>query len=81
MFDTDGVARALTGNASLGELEASLAPAHYFRINRTEIVRLDAIAQLDPRRDRVVLSIRGLSAPVAVSVHRTPAFRRWIGIA
>jgi two-component system response regulator LytT len=79
-FDRDGVARPLTGNASLAELEASLPAADYFRINRTEIVRLDAIHQLDPQRDRVVLSVCGQPSALAVSVHRSAAFRKWAGL-
>lgn len=80
VIDLDGVARAMTGSASLAEVEASLPPAQYFRINRTEIVRLDAIAHLDPARDRIAIMLRGADHPVTVSVHRTAAFRRWIGL-
>lgn len=84
VVDLDGVARTMTGSASLAEVEASLPPAQYFRINRTEIVRLDAIAHLDPRqdprKDRIAISVRGSPQPVIVSVHRTAAFRRWIGL-
>jgi DNA-binding LytR/AlgR family response regulator len=80
VIDLDGVARAMTGSASLAEVEASLPPAQYFRIDRTEIVRLDAIAHLEPRRDRIAIAVRGSPGPVTVSVHRTAAFRRWIGL-
>lgn len=80
VIDLDGVARTMTGSASLAEVEASLPPALYFRINRTEIVRLDAIAHLDPRKDRIAIAVRGSASPVTVSVHRTAAFRRWIGL-
>lgn len=80
IVDLDGVARALTGSASLAEIEASLPAESYFRINRTEIVRLDAIADVDPRHGRIRISIRGVRAPLAVAVHRAAAFRRWIGL-
>jgi DNA-binding LytR/AlgR family response regulator len=80
IIDLDGVARAMTGSASLAEVEASLPPAHYFRINRTELIRLDAIAHLDPHKDRIAITLHGARQPVTVSVHRTAAFRRWIGL-
>jgi DNA-binding LytR/AlgR family response regulator len=80
VIDIDGVARTMTGSASLAEVEASLPPLQWFRINRTEIVRLDAIIDLDPRKDRIAIALRGSAQPVTVSVHRTAAFRRWIGL-
>jgi hypothetical protein len=43
-------------------------------------VRLDAILQLDPQRDRVVLSACGQPSALAVSVHRSAAFRKWAGL-
>jgi DNA-binding LytR/AlgR family response regulator len=80
VIDLQGAARVLTGSASLAEIEASLPPAQFFRISRTEIVRLDAIAHLDPRKDRILIAVRGSLEPVSVSSHRTAAFRRWIGL-
>ena len=80
LVDREGTALSVTGTASLGELEASLPPLQFFRINRTEIVALDAIEHVEPRKDRLGLAIRGVAALVTVSTHRTPAFRRWIGL-
>ncbi len=80
VIELDGSEHAVTGNASLAEIEDSLPPAQYFRINRNEIVRLDAIAHLDPQKDRIQLAVHGTATPVTVSVHRTAAFRRWIGL-
>ncbi|MEO7732017.1 MAG: LytTR family DNA-binding domain-containing protein [Kofleriaceae bacterium] len=80
VVDRDGTALSVTGTASLGELEASLPPLQFFRINRTEIVALDAIEHVEPRKDRLGLAVRGVAGAVTVSTHRTPAFRRWIGL-
>jgi two-component system, LytTR family, response regulator LytT len=80
VIDLAGTARAMTGSASLAEVEATLPPEQYFRINRTEIIRLDAIVDLDPRNGRIQVTLRGAHGPVAVGVHRTAAFRRWVGL-
>jgi DNA-binding LytR/AlgR family response regulator len=74
----EGAIMAMTGSSSLGELEAWLPGEHYFRINRTEIVRLDAIDHIEPRKDRLWLAVRGVSGLLSVAVHRTAAFRRWL---
>ncbi len=76
----DGAVMSATGHLSLGELEATLPPTQYFRISRTEIVRLDAIAHIEPRKDRLWLAIQGVAELRSVSVHRTPAFRRWLDL-
>lgn len=80
VIDVDGVTMSATGSRTLGEVEASLPAAHYFRINRTEIVRLDAIVHVEPRRDRLWLALRGVPDLLSVSVHRTAAFRRWLDL-
>lgn len=80
VIDVDGAAATVTGSATLADLERSLPPPQFFRINRREIVRLAAIVQLEPRRDRVVLTLRGVPEPVTVAVHRSAAFRSWIGL-
>jgi len=40
-----------------------------------------AIAHLEPRKDCILLAVRGVAPQLWVSVHRTPAFRAWIGLA
>lgn len=80
LVDIDGTVMSATGNASLAEVEATLPPAQYFRINRTEIARLDAIAHIEPRKDRLWLALRGVPGLRSVSVHRTAAFRRWLNL-
>jgi two-component system response regulator LytT len=80
VVDLDGTAMAATGNLSLAEVEAGLPPAHYFRINRTEIVRLDAIGHVEPRKDRLWIALRGVPDLRSVAAHRTAAFRRWLDL-
>ena len=80
LVDTNGTAHSITANASLGELELELSPRQFFRINRSEIIRLDAIDHLDPQKDRILVGLRGSPTPLAVAVHRTAAFRAWVGL-
>jgi DNA-binding LytR/AlgR family response regulator len=80
LVGVDGVVMSATGNPTLAELEATLPPTQYFRINRAEIVRLDAIAHIEPRKDRLWLAVKGVSELRSVSVHRTAAFRRWLDL-
>jgi two-component system, LytTR family, response regulator len=76
----DGASYFATEQASLGEIAATLPPARFFRINRNELVYLEAIEHIEPRDDRLAVALRGLPAPCLVSVHRTAAFRRWVGL-
>lgn len=80
VVDVDGAVMPATGDPSLGEVEATLPAAQFFRINRAEIVQLGAISYVEPRKDRLWIALRGTSEPLAVSVHRTAAFRRWLDV-
>ena len=78
IIDRQGKSHIASGNMSLAEVERSLPPPAFFRINRNEIVALDAIDHLGPDGDRIVLVIKGLDRPCTVSVHRAAAFRTWV---
>lgn len=78
LVDRDGHEHGLSSELSLAELERGLPPRQFFRINRTEIVALDAIDYLDPATsDRIVLTLRGGRSCI-VAGHRAAAFRRWL---
>lgn len=64
---------------SLTELERTLDPKTFFRLNRSEIVNVNFIERLEPDfRDRLVVSLRGLKTQLTSSTNRTPALRKWL---
>lgn len=66
-------------NETLTELEKTLNPKIFFRLNRSEIVNLNFIENLKPDfRDRLVIKIRNLNVSLVSSVNRTPSLRRWL---
>ena len=80
IVDRRGTAHTPSSDSSLVEIERSLPPAGFFRINRTEIVALAAIDQLTPDGDRIALAVEGVGRPCMVGGHRAAAFRRWVGM-
>jgi DNA-binding LytR/AlgR family response regulator len=79
LIDTAGAAHFPSADLSLTEIEHSLPPAQFFRINRTEIVALDAIDHVERDRDRITVALKPTGRSCTVSVHRAAAFRTWIG--
>lgn len=66
-------------NFTLSDLETQLDPAHFFRLNRSAFVRLDAITKIEPYfNDRLAVSILGASEKLITSAGRTPSFRKWV---
>lgn len=80
IIDLLGKPHTPSSDGSLVEIERSLPPAGFFRINRTEIVALAAIDQLSPDGDRIAIAVHGRARPCVVSGHRAAAFRRWVGM-
>lgn len=64
---------------TLANLEKSLNPQRFFRLNRSEIVNLDFIADLKPDfQDRLVISLKNSNIKLTSSVSRTPELRKWL---
>src|SRR5262249_47654540 len=65
----------------LGELEAELDPARFFRANRAYLVAIDSVARCRPYGKSKLLLERGPPAinEVIVSQERWAAFRKWLG--
>lgn len=78
VFDVGGGRHSSAEGDSLVALEENLDPAHFFRINRTEIVRLDAIVRISPRKGNLALALKGQEDLWIVSAHRTARFRAWL---
>ena len=78
-FDAQGKSFVL--NESLSQLEAQLDPVQFFRLNRTEMVQLNAIERLEPYfNDTLVVHLKSTGVALAASTHRTPELRRWVGL-
>lgn len=76
-FDSNG--RKFPLNNTLHELEKALNPKIFFRLNRSEIVNLNYIENLNPDfQDRLVISLRNLKVKLVSSISRTPDLRKWL---
>jgi len=66
-------------NDTLNQLEKTLDPLMFFRINRSEIVNIHFIEKLEPYfNDRLSINIKRLGATLISSINRTPELRKWI---
>jgi DNA-binding LytR/AlgR family response regulator len=66
-------------NETLTQLEKTLDPLVFFRVNRSEIVNLNFIERLKPYfNDRLAISLKRLNVTLISSISRTAELRRWI---
>jgi two-component system response regulator LytT len=64
---------------TISNLESNLNPHQFFRLNRSEIVSLDHIADLKPDfQDRLIVSIRNSNIKLTSSASRTSELRKWL---
>ncbi len=64
---------------TLGALHEQLSPVQFFRINRSQIVQLDAIQQIENHfKNRLLLSLQGVKEKPMTSTANTAAFRKWL---
>ncbi len=76
-YDRQGKRHPL--NHKLSELEQLLNPIDFFRINRSQIIRLDAIQKLEPYfNDRLAIHVLAADTPLITSASRKAEFRRWV---
>lgn len=63
----------------ISDIEASLDPSLFFRINRSDIINANFIEKIEPYfNDRLVVRIKGYADKLIVSASRTPVFRKWL---
>ncbi|MDP5135829.1 LytTR family DNA-binding domain-containing protein [Rheinheimera baltica] len=63
----------------LGEIEGQLDPSEFFRLNRSDIVHISTILQVEPyNKESVAVILSGEKAPIITSKTRTAAFRKWL---
>jgi DNA-binding LytR/AlgR family response regulator len=79
-FLVDRQGRRFLVDAPLAELEATLDPAVFFRLNRRYIAHIDGIARFrSAGRGRLAVKlVPDAESEVLVSQERAPAFRSWI---
>lgn len=76
-FDFAGKKYPLTG--TLIATEQQLDPKIFFKINRSDIVSIDAIEKIAPHLgDRLAVYIKGQKEFMVTSTQKTAIFRKWI---
>ncbi|MDW3650170.1 MAG: LytTR family DNA-binding domain-containing protein [Bacteroidia bacterium] len=69
----------LLAEQSLKKLEAKLDPQFFFRINRSELVHIDAVESYEPYfKDRLALQIVSRKEALYTSNNRSPCFKKWL---
>jgi hypothetical protein len=65
--------------STLNILESKLNPAGFFRINRSEIVNINAVVSYEPYlKDRLVLNITNLNIKLYTSNAKSTSFKEWL---
>jgi DNA-binding LytR/AlgR family response regulator len=77
-FDVDGKKHVLQ-ESLLKELEPQLNPAHFFRINRSEIVNKQHIEKVTHyNKNALSIQMKGSREVLVTSQSHTSAFRKWV---
>jgi DNA-binding LytR/AlgR family response regulator len=65
--------------ANLGDIEAQLDPSEFFRLNRSDILHISSILQVEPyNKESVAVVLSCDKEPVISSKTRTALFRKWL---
>lgn len=79
VFAHDHAGQRYPLNGTLTDIEGQLDPAHFFRINRSDIITIDQIERLETYfGDRLAIRLRGITEPFISSAAKTPDLRRWL---
>jgi len=77
IFRKDG--KSFIHSGSLGNLGQQLDPRHFFRINRSQCVRLDHLQSIKPHfKNRLAIRVAGYTEQVMTSSGTTAEFRIWL---
>jgi len=64
---------------SLNQLEQLLDPNQFFRLNRSEMVHINAIERLEPYfNDALMVKIKHQNITLVTALSRTPELRKWL---
>ncbi|MDR7122298.1 LytTR family DNA-binding domain-containing protein [Rheinheimera soli] len=65
--------------ANLGDIEAQLDPSEFFRLNRSDILHISSILQVEPyNKESVAVVLSCDKEPTVSSKTRTALFRKWL---
>jgi DNA-binding LytR/AlgR family response regulator len=77
LIDSDGKTHLYSQN--IGSIYASLDPSKFFRINRSQLVQLDYILEMENHfKNRLLLTVQGVKEKVMTSSGTTANFRLWL---
>lgn len=66
-------------NYSIGQIESKLDPVQFFRINRSEIVNINHILNIESHfKNKLAIKLKSRDEHVYTSGSKTPEFRNWI---
>lgn len=76
---TDKAGKRYTVSQSLGAIFQQLNPKKFFKINRSEIVHIDFIENIESYfKNRLLISMKGCKEKVMTSSSTTSEFRKWL---
>lgn len=65
--------------ANLGDIESQLDPSEFFRLNRSDILHISSILQVEPyNKESVAVVLSCDKEPAVSSKTRTALFRKWL---
>ena len=65
--------------ANLGDIESQLDPSEFFRLNRSDILHISSILQVEPyNKESVAVVLSCDKEPAISSKTRTAVFRKWL---
>ncbi|MFK7813655.1 MAG: LytR/AlgR family response regulator transcription factor [Maribacter sp.] len=77
IFDSEGQLHSIS--KSISSLFEELNPKQFFKINRSQIVRMQHIEKIEPySKNRLALKLRGLKEHTITSTATTKEFRIWL---
>jgi two-component system response regulator LytT len=75
----DAAGKRHTISQNLGSIHQQLNPKKFFKINRSEIINIDFIEQIESHfKNRLLISIKNYKEKVMTSSSATAAFRKWL---
>lgn len=76
---TDTSGKRHTISQSIGAIFQQLSPSKFFKINRSEILHIDFIENIESHfKNRLVLTMKGCKNKVMTSSSTTSNFRKWL---